>query len=377
MNTPGAIFEACAFNPILGNESIAGRIVVERWVFRFESETVVMEVPFNRLHVRVGEGTDERLYFQDVAQPEWEIITADFSILEQPAIAIIDGIGARLNAEASRNELWRRLRLLGYVLGVGILLVWLSQVALSLMVRSLVAKLPPELEQEIGDAMIVEVQEEMEFIEDTNRVGNLVALAAPLTTNLAGGKMQFTFYIAEDDDPNAFALPGGHVIVTTGLLKMADRPEQVLGVLAHEVAHVTEKHGVRKVIASVGPFLIFRVFLGGNSRGLAQVAGGASDLIVRQSFSQEYETEADEVGWRTLVAAKIDPRGMTEMFGKLAAYERAQEIPGYEMPAAFQSHPALNKRIARLEKKWNKLSEKGDFMDVTGLQKNLKTAGGP
>src|SRR5262249_60882305 len=140
--------------------------------------------------------------------------------------------------------------------------------------------------------------------------------ASALLASVGGRQTNYTFCIAEEEEPNAFALPGGHVVVTTGLLKMTSRPEELLGVISHEVAHVTRKHGIRKAIASAGPFLIFRVFLGGDGSGVAGVVGGASDLLVRQGFSQAYETEADDVGWQAMVAAKIDPRGMTTMFEK-------------------------------------------------------------
>jgi predicted Zn-dependent protease len=103
--------------------------------------------------------------------------------------------------------------------------------------------------------------------------------------------------------------------------------------------------------------------------------GQASELLVQSSFSQEYETEADEEGWRALVAAKIDPRGMTETFEKLRAYEMAQEVV-FEVPQAFSSHPAMEKRIARLEKKWRKLSPKDGFQDLRPLQRHLKAATG-
>lgn len=369
------IFEAHAFHPSLGNEAAFGRIRIDRWHFRFQSDAVTLEIPLARLRVRVGEGEDERIYFQDPAQPDWEIITDDFEILDHPGIAQLGDLRVRLSADASRRELGRRLRILGYVAVVCLLLIWLGQLAVSAMVRSLVAKLPREMEQEIGDSMIAEVQIEMNLIEDTNRVATLVTLAAPLVHAIGNGNTEFTFYIAEEEDPNAFALPGGHVVVTTGLLKLAGRPEELLGVISHEVAHVTQKHGIRKAIAATGPFLIFRVFLGGNSRGVAAVVGGASDLLIRQSFSQEYETEADDLGWQALVAAKIDPRGMSEMFEKLQAYERRHQR-GMELPRAFQSHPALEKRIARLEKKWRKLPEKTGFQDFSAMQSALKFAGG-
>jgi predicted Zn-dependent protease len=243
-------------------------------------------------------------------------------------------------------------------------------------VRSLVAKLPPEMEKQIGSEMIAEVELQMNFVADTNRVAKLATIAAPLVKSIGDGKMELTFYIAEEEAPNAFAFPGGHVVVTTGLLKLADRPEELLGVISHEVAHVTQKHGIRKAIAAAGPFLIFQVFLGGGNRGMAGVVGGASDLLIRQSFSQDYETEADDLGWQALVAAKIDPRGMTGMFEKLEFYEHQHE-KGFGLPRAFASHPALEKRIARLEKKWRKLPEKMGFLDLSAAQPALKAVAGP
>lgn len=376
LSDANSIFEAHAFHPSFGNEAIAGHILVSRWQFRFQSETAVFEIPLERLRVRAGKGSDERLYFRDREQPDLEIITDDFAIVDLPEVGRIDNLAFRLSAEAGRHELWRRMRIVGCVILVCVVVAGLGQLLLSFMVRSLVANLPPKLEQDIGTAMIAEFQQEAVLVEDTNRVAALAALAAPLTQTIGNGRLPFTYYLAEDDDPNAFALPGGHVIVNTGLLKLADRPEQILGVLAHEVAHVTQKHGVRKAIASAGPFLIFRVFLGGNNGGLVEVAGAASDLLISQSFSQEYETEADDIGWQSLVAARIDPRGMAEMFRKLEAAEREHHLPGLELPQALQSHPALEKRIARLEKKYAKLKPSGNFQDLAELKVGLKSAAG-
>jgi predicted Zn-dependent protease len=366
-------FEAHAFHPSLGNEVVEGSIVVDRWQFHFQSETVTLDIPLVRLRARTGDGEDDRIYFWDSANPEWEVFTFDERVLEHPFIAASNNLREQLSNEASKRELSKRLRVLAYVVGTCLLLVWLGQLAVSAMVRSLVARIPPEIEQTMGDELIVELQDVMTFLEDSNRVANLVALAAPLTSAMGAQATNFQFYIVEEESPNAFALPGGHVVVTTGLLQASDRPEQLLGVIAHEVAHVTQKHGIRQVISSAGPFLIFRVFLGGSGTG--GMLGQASELLVQSSFSQEYETEADEEGWRALVAAKIDPRGMTETFEKLRAYEMAQEV-AFDIPQAFSSHPAMEKRIARLEKKWRKLSPKDGFQDLRPLQRHLKAATG-
>ena len=83
--------------------------------------------------------------------------------------------------------------------------------------------------------------------------------------------------------------------------------------------------------------------------------------IVRQSFSQEYELEADSVGWEYLVKARIDPRGLGDMLKKL---EEAHGGTGLEQVGlgAFSSHPATAKRIRRLDAMWNKLQDKTGFI---------------
>ena len=84
---------------------------------------------------------------------------------------------------------------------------------------------------------------------------------------------------------------------------------------------------------------------------------------MRQSFSQEYELEADSVGWDYLVAAQIDPRGLTDMLRKLKMVEDTTPGAGLQM-GAFSSHPATQKRILRLEKKWSKLKNKTLFTSL-------------
>src|SRR6185503_10958932 len=103
----------------------------------------------------------------------------------------------------------------------------------------------------------------------------------------------------------------------------------------------TERHVYREMISSAGPMMISQVFFG-RSRGLGQLLGGGAALMIGAGFSQEYETEADDIGWSYLVKANIDPRGMIQTF------EKFQKLEGKDVPhtlQAFNSHPALAKRI--------------------------------
>lgn len=341
-----------------------GTILFTSSTLRFEASETVLEIPLHRLVAEIEADSEGRILFGDSQKPGLQISTADESVLEFHSVPQIAQLSDQLNTGLARNELSRRLKLvLGFFVVTGLIL-WLGMLATGAMVRSIVGRVPPEFEKQYGEEMLEEFKLEMGFASDTNQAAQLTALAGPLLRALPGRQPQWQFHVVTNESPNAFALPGGHIVIFTGLLQLAERPEEVLGTVAHEVAHVTKKHSFRKQIASAGPFLVFQIFLRGRGGALGAVAGGSA-LLVTQSFSQEFEKEADDAGWRYLVAANIDPRGMTEMFRKLKAYEAKQKHVAL-VPQAFSSHPELEKRISRLEAKWRKLSHRSGFVELEG-----------
>jgi predicted Zn-dependent protease len=366
VNTAPTSFEAHAFNREPGGELVTGLITFDAWNLHFQSDEMTLRIPLPRLKVDLGEGEDERVYFSDPSQPVWQVYTPDQSVLGARELANSDTVREQLSNIVTRRELSRRLKITLWCLAGFALVAWLAWVATGLMARALIARIPREWEEKIGEEVLKEMRAEMVFVEDQTRVAQLAALATPLTQKVGGTNLSFTFHLVEDDEPNAYALPGGHVIVYTGMLDLVDRPEELLGVIAHEVAHVTQKHGFRKVISAAGPFLVFGVFLRGGN-GMLNVLSENSGLLIQQSFSQEYETEADNVGWQYLVDANIDPRGMTDLFLKLKGYEMSQKLARVT-PQAFDSHPALDKRLARLEAKWKKLPRKSGFVELKPLE---------
>ena len=150
------------------------------------------------------------------------------------------------------------------------------------------------------------------------------------------------------------------MIVNTGLLEVVKGPEQLAGVLAHEIAHVTQRHGFRKIISAVGPFFLAKL-LAGDDRGLLGVIGDGSQFLVRQTYSQAYENEADDVGWQYLVNANIDPRGMINALRALKAEEEKLRLNKSKL-GGLSSHPPTAQRIQRLEAKWKKLKRKTGFI---------------
>lgn len=359
-------FEARAFHPDFGNEPIEGSIFFTATLLCFrsaapESESSSIDIPLNRLKADLEENAEDRVILRDSAQPDLTIVTYDVEVLECTSVPAIFALCERLEARGTRRELSRRTKMVVFFVAGAALVLWLGMLATGVMVRAIVAKIPPETERKLGKEMLEELKSDFSFMDNTNQIARVTETAQPLLQALPPTQ-KWQFYLVNDRDPNAFALPGGHIIVTSGMLEFVKRPEELLGVVAHEVAHVTHKHGFRQVIASAGPFIIFQAFMGGGQSGAMSAVAGGSAFLVEQSFSQEYEKEADDVGWDYLVKANIDPRGMIAVFERMRTIDSVSL--GDVLPKAFQSHPDLDKRIARLEKKWKKLPRKTGFVEL-------------
>jgi beta-barrel assembly-enhancing protease len=351
-------FEAGLFHPDFGNEVVNGRIFLDRWKLRFVSDLVSEEIPMEAVEVEFEQGSD-RIYFADPNRPDLKIFTSDQSILKHPSLRQSNKIQEQMTVVLGRRELNRAIRVTLYFLAGCALATWFCSVVLSFMVRAIASGVPMEWEERFGQEEIDKLRKEGALVDDTNQIAQLTQLAQPLIKVLPANRQNLKFYILNDPFPNAFALPGGFVVVHNGLLQMTETPEELLGVLAHEIAHETQRHVIRHRIAAAGPLVIFGVFLHSRS-GTGNLLALGSGLMIYQGFSQGYETEADEVGWSYLVAAKIDPRGMIRTFEKLKAAEGESHFG----PQAFASHPALSKRIAMLQKKWNKLDQKTGFLEL-------------
>ena len=152
-----------------------------------------------------------------------------------------------------------------------------------------------------------------------------------------GSAYQYEFYVANDASVNAFAMPGGFIVINTGLLALADNAEQVAGVIAHEIQHVEKRHSLNGMVKSAGLMVTASLVLG----DLSGVASLGSALI-KYKFSRQHEAEADIEGLKALVASGISPIGMRDFFRKM----REKETLNLEW---FSSHPASNDRFMSLD----------------------------
>ncbi|GMR15587.1 MAG: beta-barrel assembly-enhancing protease [Gammaproteobacteria bacterium] len=165
----------------------------------------------------------------------------------------------------------------------------------------------------------------------------------------------FTFVVLDQSVVNAFAAPGGVVALHSGLILLADTQDEVAGVLAHEIAHITQLHMYRafekaKTMNILALLAMMGLILasGGNGQVVTGAVLGAQAATQQAqiNFTRQNEIEADRVGIRTLAASGYDPQGIADFFAKMARSSRAN---GEGPPEFLRTHPVSVNRIAEAE----------------------------
>ncbi len=157
--------------------------------------------------------------------------------------------------------------------------------------------------------------------------------------------------VAEKDMVNAFALPGGQIVIFSKLLDIATSPDELAGILAHELGHVARRHPMEGAIRAAGLSLLVDMMVG-DSSGLAGAAAGLGGILVAQSYSREAEREADRIALETLGKAGINPDGLARAFQHMAE-ERDKDAKATDtkptalgrMSYYLRSHPYLADRV--------------------------------
>ena len=210
-------------------------------------------------------------------------------------------------------------------------------------------------EAQIGSAIMRDIRNSGQVVEDPlvteyiNQIGNKIAAQ---TNN---GDYDFTFFVIKDSRINAFALPGGYIGIHTGLLEATRSEDELAGVLAHEVAHVTQRHIARAIHASSRQSILSTAIMLGAV--LAGAASGSSDVMqagmaVAQgtamqqqiNFTRSNEHEADRIGISALAGAGFDPYGMASFFNVLS--RQTTRAPNERTPEFLMTHPVTSSRIA-------------------------------
>jgi len=222
--------------------------------------------------------------------------------------------------------------------------------------------LPLNLEQELGDNYMRLLRRELSINSDPlvqsyiNQLGFRLVAANPDAED-----RKFYFFVVNDASVNAFAMPGGYIGINSGLIQRADSENEIAGVIAHEIAHVTQRHIARRIeqqqqmslpsmLAMLGSILIMTQDPEAGVAAMTGIQAGATQIMINHTRANE--SEADRVGITTLARAGFDPVGMTQFFEKMLALSR---YSGQRL-AFLSTHPLSQQRITESRDRARKLS---------------------
>jgi len=209
---------------------------------------------------------------------------------------------------------------------------------------------PRSWERMLGKAVFMAVSSSTKMLDDAEIASALQKELEPLLAVTAKSGYTFEFHISRELDTNAFALPGGILVINAGTILKSSRAEELLGVVAHEMAHVTNRHSTRQIVTVLGLYAVADIVFGGTI-GMIAAGGQGALYLLRQGFSRDQEREADREGLEYLREARVDPFGLVEFFTKIR--EEQQRIPligSVERYVGFlNTHPGTDERIDYLK----------------------------
>jgi Zn-dependent protease with chaperone function len=239
----------------------------------------------------------------------------------------------------------RVLRIAGIgAAGVAVILFFVY--GLPLIARPIASLIPVAWEEPIGENTITIVNKLFANDRPFCTSGAGVAALAKLTRKL-GDAIETPYDIRVDvaDSPlvNAFAVPGGRIVLFRGLIEKATKPDEVAGVLAHEMAHVQNRHATLGLINTAGWSALLSAITGGASMSNEAVARLAAHLAT-SAYTRDLEAEADNGAIAMLTASGIGSEGLLRFFASV----HAKESKGAKIPAYLSTHPETNARIAAI-----------------------------
>jgi predicted Zn-dependent protease len=230
----------------------------------------------------------------------------------------------------------------------------------------------PAEEAEYGAMLVAQLRHYDLLLDDPLVDSWLDTLGQRLAGASDDPKRSYTFFMLKRRDINAFATLGGHVGMNSGLVLAAEREDEVAGVLAHEVAHVTQEHVLRGVeraqrdqlpilLAMLGAIAVAQSSSGNSSDDASQAVLVSAMGLMQQrqiNYTRSNESEADRVGIQTLARSGFDPTGMAGFFAKMHARSRTNAASLYgETPDYLRTHPMTTTRITEAKERAERLGQ--------------------
>lgn len=220
-----------------------------------------------------------------------------------------------------------------------------------------------EREVQMGEAVAKRVEQEYKLVHDPELLARLDRIAVRVAAQSDRKDLVYRFHIVEEKEPNAFALPGGIIYVTSGLLTMAKSDDELASVLGHEIGHAAAKHVVKRIQGAMGLQLL-QVLTASTGAADARTQAGmdlafASLLL---AYSQADELEADRLGTRYLKRAGYEPLAGVDFLTRLKEHTFRQAPRKFSY---FRTHPYFGERLRQVRAEATGQIQFDDYINQT------------
>jgi predicted Zn-dependent protease len=235
-------------------------------------------------------------------------------------------------------------RVVGAVIAAAWSLAAVFLIGVPLAAEPLARATPDKYRNQIADISWSQVNAFTDYCDDADEATQILNDVAYRMMEISDVPQRDDIWITVADAPipNAFALPDDSIVVTDDLIQMTEHPDELIGVIAHEIAHIEHNHVMTNIIRQMGAGIFFDVVFGG--AGAGQAIAIASVNLASLRYSRGDEADADARGLDYLDAAGIDSGGLARLFERFE--EHADEQGGGDIPAMLSSHPATAERAA-------------------------------
>ncbi len=206
-----------------------------------------------------------------------------------------------------------------------------------------------------GNAMANEFIKQNKIVQDPEKITYLKTIGEKVARVSHRNNLKYHFYIIDEDQMNAMAIPGGHIFIYKGLLNRVSQQELAF-VLAHEIGHISARHSLKKLGASLGFNILAATLLRRPEQATAkQMVNQLYDLVA-MGYSRSDELQADSLGFDYVLAAGYNPKAAISLFEKFI--QESKKSP--RVPIYLKSHPHAEERIKNIESKLAELKSGGD-----------------
>jgi len=205
----------------------------------------------------------------------------------------------------------------------------------------LMTQLPYSVDQALGESVSEQFTSDGDVCDNPVLVNAVEGIITQLGTGLDDNYQPLHITIVDSEQINAFALPGGYMFVNTGLLAKIESPEELIGVLGHEIGHVVNRHGIKRIGQSIWlQILIASLF--GDIGTIAEAGAAHATLLVDQSFDRDQESESDHFGLDLMLKVGYAPKDFPTFF---------ERLPESGVPEWFSTHPDPERRAVELRER--------------------------